>query len=72
MKVLVFTRESVVVFRYWFSSGQIPHFVRDDKFFKCHSERIYLYPNTLFEALDGVLLPKRGIFLDAKVLCDSD
>jgi hypothetical protein len=33
------TRESFVVFRCWSSLAKIPHFVRDDKFFKCHSER---------------------------------
>ena len=32
-------RGNYLSFRYWFSLAKIPHFVRDDKFFKCHSER---------------------------------
>ena len=38
-KILMFHKGIICRFSVLVQSGQIPHFVRDDKFFKCHSER---------------------------------
>ena len=38
-KILMYHKGIVCRFSVLVQSGQIPHFVRDDKFFKCHSER---------------------------------